>query len=304
MDKKYLIVIGGATASGKTSLAIQLAKHYATEIISADSRQIYTQMNIGTAKPTAEELNTVKHHFVHQISIHEPYNVGQYERDVMQFLNDWYATKNIAVLVGGTGLYIQAVCEGIDDFPEVPISIRHELQELWQEKGLSYLQEELQRLDNEYYQIVDKQNPKRLLRALEICRTTGKPYSQFRTQTKAARLFTPIYIALDHPRELLYERIHQRIEEMIESGLEEEARQLYPFRHLNALMTVGYQEWTDYFEGTKDRQTVIEQIKQNTRNYAKRQYTWFRRIEAMKWFSYPYHIEEIIQYIDEKIALT
>jgi tRNA dimethylallyltransferase len=276
-SKKYLVVIGGATASGKTRLAIDIAQHFKTEILSADSRQFYREMSIGTAKPTAAELAAASHHFVGNLSIHDYYSVGDFERDALVVLDKIFEKNNIAVMVGGTGLFIRAVCEGLDEFPETPLSIRQYFEDMYENEGIEPLQKLLQTVDPEYFAIVDQQNSMRLTRALSVWKTSGKPFSSFRTQSKKMRDFEPIYIATDLERPILYDRINKRVDIMIAEGLEEEARGLLPFRDLNALQTVGYQELFNYFDGTISREEAIDKIKQHTRNYAKRQTTWFRK---------------------------
>jgi len=283
-NKKYLIVVGGPTASGKTGLGIRLAKHFDTEILSADSRQFYREMSIGTAKPTPEELAQAKHHFIDNLSIHDTYSVGDYEREAMVLLEKLFEKNDVVVMVGGSGFFIRAVCEGLDKFPKIPADIRGELNQLFENEGIASLQTELQQLDPEYYAQVDTQNPKRLLRALEVCRATGQPFSHFHNKEKPPRLFVPIYIGLDWDREILYERINKRVDAMIDKGLEEEARDLHELQHLTALQTVGYQEWFDFFDGKIDREEAIRLVKRNSRRYAKRQLTWFRKVEEMKWF--------------------
>ncbi len=276
--QKYLIVIGGATASGKTALAIRLAQHFDTEIISADSRQFYREMSIGTAKPTSEELTAVKHHFVDNLSIHDFYSVGDFERESRGVLATIFSEKNVAIAVGGTGLYLKALCEGIDEFPETPLSIRTKWQGIFEEKGLVFLQNQLEVIDPQYFTEVDIQNPMRLIRALSVWEATGEPFSSFRTKSKQMRSFTPIYLQTDMPREVLYERINRRVDLMMQAGLLAEAEQFFAFRHLTSLQTVGYTELFDFFEKkytTLDE--AVDKIKQHTRNYAKRQLTWFRR---------------------------
>jgi tRNA dimethylallyltransferase len=276
-SKKHLIVIGGATASGKTRLAIDVAQHFKTAILSADSRQFYREMSIGTAKPTAAELAAAPHHFVGNLSIHDYYSVGDFEREALVVLNKIFEKNDVAVMVGGTGLFIRAVCEGLDAFPEGPLSIRRHFEEIYEKEGIEPLQKLLQDVDPEYFAIVDQQNPMRLTRALTVWKASGKPFSSFRTQSKKTRNFEPIYIATDMERPILYDRINKRVDTMIAEGLEKEAREMYPFRQLNALQTVGYQEFFDHFDGTISREEAIDKIKQHTRNYAKRQTTWFRK---------------------------
>ena len=282
--KKHLIVITGATASGKTSLAIQLANHFQTEILSADSRQFFKEMNIGTAKPTLEELKQAKHHFIDTLSIHDEYNVGEYERDAGVLLKELFQKHDTVIMAGGSGLYIKAVCEGLDHFPKVDDKFRTELRQLVEEKGIEVLQEELKELDPVYYNEVDLQNPQRVIRALEICRGTGKAYSSFRTSTDAERPFKTTKIAIKWEREQLYDRINRRVDLMLEAGLEQEAKSLFPFKHLNSLQTVGYKEWFDYFDNKTDREEAIRLIKRNTRRYAKRQMTWLRRESDIHYF--------------------
>jgi len=282
--KKQLIVITGATASGKTSLAIQLANHFKTEILSADSRQFFQEMNIGTAKPTLEELREAKHHFIDTLSIHDEYNVGQYERDASLLLEALFQKHDTVIMAGGSGLYIKAVCEGLDHFPKVDERFRTELREIFNEKGIEVLQEELKQLDPVYYNEVDLQNPQRVIRALEICRGTGKSYSSFRTSTAAERPFKTTKIAIKWEREQLYDRINRRVDLMLEAGLEQEAKSLFKHKHLNALQTVGYQEWFDYFDDKIDKAEAIRLIKRNTRRYAKRQMTWLRRDNDIHYF--------------------
>ena len=274
---KYLIVVCGPTAIGKTSLSIELAKHYSAEIISADSRQFYREMNIGTAKPTAQELAEVPHHFINNISIHtKNYSAGKYEQEVIEFLDEYFKTKDIAVLVGGSGLFINAVCSGFDTFETTDFKLQLTARNFLNGKDLAWLQKELERTDPEYYAEVDKKNPVRLIRALEVIFTTGKKYSEQRIGKKAERNFTSIKIGLNTEREKLYARINQRVDEMMKAGLLEEAKDLYTFIKLHTLNTVGYQELFDYIEDTLTLEQAVELIKQNTRNYAKRQLTWLR----------------------------
>ena len=299
-NKKYLIVVGGATASGKTAVAIALARHFETEILSADSRQFFREMSIGTAKPTAEELAAAKHYFVNNLSIHDAYSVGEFEREALRVLADIFSEKNVAVMVGGTGLYLRAVCDGLDDFPEVPLSIRRHFEQIFENEGIEPLQNLLQTVDSEYFATVDRQNAPRLIRALSVWKVSGKPFSSFRTGAKVARNFEPIYIALDLPRTVLYEKINQRVDAMIANGLLEEARQLIPFQHLNALQTVGYSELFDHFDGKISLEEAIEKIKQHTRNYAKRQTTWFKKNDYWTRFA-PSDVDKMVAFISEKI---
>ncbi len=277
-------MVGGPTASGKTTLGIRLAQHFNTEILSADSRQFYKEMNIGTAKPDVEELSQAKHHFIDSLSIEDNYTVGDYEKDALTLLEQLYSEHDIVIMVGGSGFFIKAVCEGLDEFPDIPTQIRDDLNELFKKEGIQALQAELQQADINYYNQVDLQNPKRLLRALEVYRTTGQPFSTFHHQKKKKRAFIPIYIGIDWDREALYERINLRVDLMLKAGLEEETRTLLPYKDLSALQTVGYQEWLDYFDGHIDKDEAIRLIKRNSRRYAKRQLTWFRKVEGMKYF--------------------
>jgi len=282
--QKYLLVIGGATATGKTALSIQLAQHYQTVILSADSRQFYREMNIGTAKPTPEELAQAPHYFINSLSITQPYSVGDYERDALALLEKLYQQHDLVILTGGSGLFIRAVCEGLDDFPAIPDTIRQNIQKLYEKEGLEGLQMILQEVDPDYYEEVDLQNPVRLMRALEVYQTSGKPFSHFRNQPSPPRPFLPIYIKLEMPREQLYARINQRVDQMMEAGLLEEVRALLPYRALNALQTVGYQELFDYLDGKTDLDSAVALITQNSRRYAKRQGTWFRKRPHWKGF--------------------
>lgn len=297
MNSKTLIVVVGTTAIGKTALAISLAKGLDTEILSADSRQFYREMQIGTAVPDAEQLQEVPHHFIQHLSIEDSYNVGQFEEDALQKLNLIFAKKDHAVLVGGSGLYIDAVVQGLDKFPPVPDNIRDTLNKELEEQGLQQLQKELQRVDPEYYAKIDPENPHRVIRALEVHRASGKPFSSFLGKKKSARAFNCVFVGLNAPRELVYERINTRVDEMIESGLVEEARNLYPSRRLSALQTVGYQELFRHFDGEYKLELAVSEIKKNTRRYAKRQLTWFNKREDIQWFSWNTPHSEILDYI-------
>ena len=280
MKQPKLLYIAGPTASGKTSLAIALAKHFKTEIISCDSRQFYREMNIGTAVPTAEELKQVPHHFVQHLSIHDPYSVGDYTRDALALLPQLFQAHEVVIMVGGSGMYADAVMYGLDEFPEVDPAIRPQLTAIYQQEGIEVLQDLLREHDIRHYHIVDKQNPHRLIRALEISLSAGKPYSSFLGKKQIPDFFTSKTVVIDWEREQLYKRINQRVDLMVEGGLEEEARGLLEHQQLNALQTVGYREW---FNGQWDREKAIEEIKKNSRRYAKRQTTWFRRsTEALR----------------------
>lgn len=305
-NEKILLVLGGPTASGKTALAIRLAQHFNTAIISADSRQFYREMSIGTAKPDEEELALVPHHFINSVSIHSAYNVGDFERDALALLEQLYENHQIVLLVGGSGLYVKALCEGLDEFPETPIAIREAWEVFYQEHGLQALQEALRKADPAYYKLVDLQNPHRLIRALAVCQASGKPFSSFRKGTKAPRLFRPVFIELGWDRAALYQRIDARVEQMMAKGLLQEVKSLLPYRALPALQTVGYQELFAYFDGTCSLEAAIAQIQQNSRRYAKRQLTWSRRDGYWKHF-HPSEWEGLLAYlalaIDRSVTL-
>lgn len=293
---KTLIVIAGPTASGKTAFSIQMAKALNTVILSADSRQFYKEMSIGTAAPTPKELLQVKHYFVHNISIEEKYDVADYERDALALLDELFKTHETVVMTGGSGLFIDAVCNGIDEMPDVEPEIRNKVEKLLKEGGINALSEEVQRLDPEYFAIVDQQNPRRLQRALEVCYQTGKTFTSFRTNSTARRDFDIKKYALLWDRQVLIERIDRRVDLMMEQGLLEEAKALYPKRHLNALNTVGYKELFSYFDGQCTLDEAIEQIKIHTRQYAKRQMTWLRRDDSYHWIM-PDEIDMVIRQI-------
>ena len=280
---KTLIVIAGPTASGKTAFAIKVAKALNTVILSADSRQFYKEMSIGTAAPTEEELGQVQHYFVYHISIEEKYDVADYERDAIQLLDELFKTHDAVVLTGGSGLFIDAVCNGIDTMPDVEPEIREKVEEMLTDGGLKVLQDEVQRLDPEYFATVDQNNPRRLQRALEVCYQTGKPFSSFRSGETVKRDFDIKKYALLWDRQALIERIDKRVDMMMEQGLLEEAKSLYPKRHLNALNTVGYKELFAYFDGQCTLKDAVEQIKIHTRQYAKRQMTWLRKDTSYQW---------------------
>ncbi len=296
----YLIVIGGPTASGKTGVAIQIAQHFDIPILSCDSRQLYKEITIGTAKPSIEELAAAPHYFINHKSIHDTYTTGDYEHEALELLQHIYQKKDAAILVGGTGLYIKAVCEGLDHFPTIPPSIRNTLEQELEENGINPLQEELKVADPIYFEQVDQHNPRRIIRALEVIRHTGKPFSFFRTQKKKERFFTPIYIKLEMDRTRLYERINQRVDLMLEMGLMKEIHDLYPHKQLNALQTVGYQEYFDFLDGKISFEEATELVKRNSRRYAKRQMTWLRRNEH--WLPYEASaIEDILTSIKKRI---
>ncbi|WP_299452527.1 tRNA (adenosine(37)-N6)-dimethylallyltransferase MiaA [uncultured Microscilla sp.] len=298
---KYLLVVVGPTAVGKTTLCIRLAQHFDTEIVSADSRQFYREMAIGTAKPTPEELAQAPHHLIDSQSIMDDYNVGDYEKDALVCLEDIFARKQVAILTGGSGLYIQAACDGIDEMPEVAPEIRAQLMERLQQGGLEPLLQQLEQLDPVYYQQVDQANPHRVVRALEVCLSTGQPYSSFRKKNKVQRPFNILKIGLERDREELYERINLRMDLMLEQGLLEEVKALYPYKNHNALQTVGYKEVFDYMDGKHDWEEAVRLLKRNSRRYAKRQMTWFRRDEEIHWFS-PQKIDTIIDWVDRRMS--
>ena len=297
---KTLISIVGPTAIGKTNLAIQVAKHFDTEIISCDSRQFFKEMKIGTAVPSDEELSLVKHHFIQNKSIHEKYSVGDFERDGLKFLEEFFTTNNIAVMVGGSGLYEKAISTGFDEFPDIDPEIRIQLNNELEEFGIEKLQEELKQVDPVYYTEVDIYNKQRVIRALEIFRGSAQPFSSFRNQNLNKRPFNIIKIGLELPREEMYERINKRVDIMIDEGLENEVQNLLPLEELNALQTVGYRELFDYFENKIDYNFAIEEIKKNTRRFAKRQMTWFKKDQTVEWFS-PFDEDQIINYITQKL---
>ncbi|MBE99596.1 tRNA (adenosine(37)-N6)-dimethylallyltransferase MiaA [Flavobacterium coralii] len=300
-NNKYLITVVGPTAIGKTALAIQLAQHYTCPIISADSRQFFKEMSIGTAVPSEEELAAAKHYFIQNISIKDTYTVGDFERDAIALLDDLYKEHDVVVMVGGSGLYIDAVLKGFDDFPDIDESVREYIIANYNRQGITWLQQELEKRDPEHYERVAKENPQRMMRSLEVCIGTGRPYSSFLNIKKNSRSFTPILIGLYADRELMYERINRRVDIMMDSGLPEEAKALYPYKEYNALQTVGYRELFSYFDGDYSLETAIEEIKKNTRRFAKRQMTWFRRNEAITWFNFTVPAEIIIQHINETI---
>ena len=282
---KTLIVIAGPTASGKTAFAIKMAKALNTVILSADSRQFYKEMSIGTAAPTKEELSQVQHYFVHHISIEDKYDVADYERDVLQLLNELFKSHDAVIMTGGSGLFIDAVCNGIDAMPDVKPEIREKVQQLYEDGGLKTLQKEVQRLDPEYFALVDQQNPRRLQRALEVCYQTGQPFSSFRSGNVVQHNFDIKKYALLWDRQELIQRIDKRVDMMMEQGLLDEAKALYPKRNLNALNTVGYKELFAYFDGLYTLEEAVEQIKIHTRQYAKRQMTWLRKDKDHQWIT-------------------
>ncbi|MEZ4841967.1 MAG: tRNA (adenosine(37)-N6)-dimethylallyltransferase MiaA [Flavobacteriaceae bacterium] len=299
--KNYLITIIGPTAIGKTALSIKIAKHFNTEIISSDSRQFFKEMYIGTAVPSDLELSEVKHHFIQNISIHTEYNVGQFERDSMELLQELFKKHQIVVMVGGSGLYVDAVLKGLDNFPDVNPEIRENLKKELGLFGISHLQDQLKKLDPVTYEKIDLENHQRVIRALEICIGTGKPYASFLTEATAKRNFTPIKIGLTADRQIIYDRINQRVDIMMEEGLLEEVKELVTYKKLNALQTVGYKELFLYLNNEMPLETAIEEIKKNTRRFAKRQLTWYRKDDEIKWFDYQEDVSNIINYIFEKL---
>ncbi|NNL15785.1 MAG: tRNA (adenosine(37)-N6)-dimethylallyltransferase MiaA [Flavobacteriaceae bacterium] len=297
----YLISIVGPTAIGKTSLSIKLAQHFNTEIISADSRQFYKEMKIGTAAPTPIELAKVRHHFIHHRSVQEDYNVGAFEKDAINKLDLLFKSYKIVVMVGGSGLYLDAVTKGLDYFPDIDTTIRERLNKRLKNKGLSVLQKQLKELDIEAYNTIRLDNPQRVIRALEICLGTNKPYSSFLNQNKSSRNFKTITIGLNADRQIIYDRINQRVDLMLDEGLIEEVKILLPYQHLNALNTVGYKELFKYINGEWTLEFAISEIKKNTRRFAKRQLTWFRKDKEIVWFDYETEINEIIKVIEASI---
>mgnify|MGYP000505839693 FL=1 len=300
---KYLITIIGPTAIGKTSLSIALAQHFGCAIISCDSRQFFKEMRIGTAVPSSDELAAATHHFIQNKSIFENYTVGDFEKEAIAKLNELYQSNDFVILVGGSGLYVDAILKGFDAFPDIDAVVREEVTANYEKYGISYLQEQLELLDSNYFQKISLenpqtlQNPQRMMRFVEVCIGTGKPYSSFLNQTKNNRNFTPIVIGLEAERTVMYERINQRVDIMLNEGLLEEAEQLYPHKELNALQTVGYRELFTYFDGECTLDFAIEEIKKNTRRFSKRQLTWFKRTENAKWFDYLTDRNEIIAFI-------
>jgi len=297
----YLITIIGATAIGKTALSIEIAKYFKTAIISCDSRQFYKEMNIGTAVPSSEELDAVPHHFIQNRSIFEDYSVGQFEKDALKKLDELFKENNAVVMVGGSGLYTNAVIEGLDYFPEVKPEIRIQLNKQIENGELKILQNKLKELDIESYNTIEIENPHRLVRALEICIGTGKTYSSFKNKSKENRNFIPIKIGLEAPREIMYQRINKRVDIMMDEGLLDEAKKLYPYKNLNALQTVGYQELFNYLDGNWTLEFAIQEIKKNTRRFAKRQVTWNKKDATINWFNFQENTATIIKHIKNLI---
>lgn len=303
---KHLITIVGPTAIGKTALSIQLANHFNCEIVSCDSRQFFKEMTIGTAVPNADELAAATHHFIQSKSIFENYTVGDYEKEAISKIDSLFQYNDYVILVGGSGLYVNAVLKGFDDFPDIDSAIREEVTANYENLGLNYLQEQLQKLDPDYFEKITNENPQtllnpqRMMRFVEVCLGTGKPYSSFLNQKKNERNFTPILIGLEADREMMYNRINLRVNIMMNEGLLKEAENLYPHKALNALQTVGYRELFAYFDKEFTLEFAIEEIKKNTRRFAKRQLTWFKRDENTKWFDFQTPINKIIDYIDSQ----
>jgi tRNA dimethylallyltransferase len=303
----YLITIIGPTAIGKTALSIKLAQHFNCDIISCDSRQFYKEMKIGTAVPNEDELAAAKHHFIQNISIFDSYSVGDFEKDALAKLDELFQKNNIQIMVGGSGLYVDAVLKGFDDFPDIDENVRIQINADFEQFGIDYLLQKLQELDITYYQKLATenpqtlQNPQRMKRFVEVCLGTGKPYSSFLGNAKNQRNFTPIIIGLEAEREIMYDRINQRVDIMINEGLLKEVENLLPNKNLNALQTVGYRELFDFFDGKTSLDFAIEQIKMNTRRFAKRQITWFKRTDNAVWFDYKTDSKEIINSIEIKM---
>jgi len=307
MKTNYLLTIIGPTAIGKTALSLSLANHFGSEIVSCDSRQFYKEMQIGTAVPSQTELCIAPHHFIQTKSIFEPYSVGDFEREALQKIEELFTQQNVQIMVGGSGLYVDAILKGFDDFPIIEPSVREEIKQKYETKGLIYLQETLEKTDFNYFQTLRKenpqtlQNPQRMMRFVEVSIGSGKPYSSFLNQKNNTRNFTPIIIGLEAEREIMYDRINRRVDLMMQEGLLGEAKKLYPNRHLNALQTVGYRELFDYFDEKSSLDFAIEEIKKNTRRFAKRQLTWFKRTDDVKWFDYEEAISTITKSVEERI---
>lgn len=299
---KYLITVVGPTAIGKTALAIEIARQFQTVILSSDSRQFFREMRIGTAIPSEEELAAAPHLFIQHKSIFDNYSVGDFEREAMAALNELFGNNEVVVMAGGSGLYVNAVLKGLDEFPDVNAEIRGQLNRDLEEKGIASLRSGLEKLDPAYYHMVDLENPHRLIRALEICIGTGKPYSSFLSQKAKERDFTPITIGLTATREIIYDRINRRVDMMMENGLLQEAEPLLPYKRLNALQTVGYKELFEYFEGRCSLEFAIAEIKKNTRRFAKRQLTWLRKQEGITWFDHKHDTRDILNDIAARIV--
>jgi tRNA dimethylallyltransferase len=292
-----LLLILGPTGAGKTDIAVDVATHFRSEIISCDSRQIFREMSVGTSAPSPEQLTRIRHHFIASLSVKDYYSASLFERDVLNLLPHLFTNNPLVIMTGGSGMYIDAVCEGIDDIPDVDPVIREKYIKKYREEGIESLRVALRLLDPEHYKKVDLRNYKRIIRALEICETTGVPYSSFMKKEKRERDFRIIKIGINRPREELFERITGRVDNMISSGLEDEARELYQYRHLNALNTVGYKELFEYFDGTITREKAIDLVKRDTRRYAKRQVTWWAKDKSIRWF-HPDQLQEIIKHVE------
>ena len=299
--EKHLITIVGATAIGKTALSIKLANHFSAEIISCDSRQFYREMTIGTAVPSANELESATHHFIQNRSISDAYNVGQFEKDALKKLDELFQKNNVVIMVGGSGLYADAVLKGLDYFPKVKPEIREKLNHELKEKGIASLQKQLKELDIESYNSIEIENPHRIIRALEICIGAEKPYSYYKNKPKQQRDFTPINIGITADREIIYNRINQRVDIMMDEGLLDEVKELHPNKKLNALQTVGYRELFQFLNNEITLDVAISEIKKNTRRFAKRQITWFKRDKTIKWFDFEEDSRKIISYINSKL---
>lgn len=307
MKNNYLLTLIGPTAIGKTALSISLAKHFDCDIISCDSRQFYKEMTIGTAVPNKKELQNATHHFIQNKSIFENYSVGDFEKEAITKLDELFLENNIQIMVGGSGLYVDAVLKGFDDFPDIDENIRLKLNSDFEQFGIVYMQQKLKELDSSYYNELKTknpqtlQNPQRMKRFVEVCIGSGKPYSSFLNQKKNKRNFTPIIIGLEAEREIMYDRINQRVDMMMKEGLLEEAKKLYPNKSLNALQTVGYRELFDYFDGKTTLEITVEEIKKNTRRFAKRQLTWFKRTVNVIWVDYKTDLNKIINHINSNL---
>ena len=300
---KFLITLVGPTAIGKTALSIKLANYYNCEILSCDSRQFFKEMRIGTAVPTDQELSDAKHHFIHNKSIFGNYTVGEFEKEALAKLEELFSVNDYVIMVGGSGLYVDAVLKGFDAFPEIEAGVREKLTQHYEELGITYLQTELERLDPKYFSVVNTENPQRLMRALEVCIGSGKPYSSFLNQKTNERNFVPVKIGLEADRSIIYDRINERVDLMIKEGLVAEAEKLYRHRDLNALQTVGYRELFHYFDGEITFEFAVSEIKKNTRRFAKRQLTWFKNKQDTKWFDYSVNKEIVIEFIKRSTSV-
>lgn len=297
--KIQLICISGPTAVGKTDVALALAEHLQTEIISFDARQFYRELQIGAAPPTAEELSRVPHHFIGHLNVRQSWSAGEFAEAALRKIEALSSSYSQIVLVGGSGLYLKALLEGFAPMPDIPPTVRQDLNAKYRAEGITTLQKELAQRDPDYYARVDRQNPQRLIRALEVIEVSGQPYSYLRQFTPASRPFTALKIALELPRKQLHQRIDQRVDQMLADGLEDEARNLYPLRHCHALQTLGYREWWPFFEGHRDREETIRLIKRNSRRYAKRQLTWLRKEKDLHWFA-PNQISDVLRLVEEQ----